>query len=121
MPVRQQTFVALARIALAALLMAALMPTISHLLAGRQISVSPACHVASNWATAAGHSTTVHATFMDDCAYCSMAMDLPALPPLPAGLLGLMVLTSFAAPSFFSSPRPVFIWLSAQSRAPPTH
>lgn len=119
MPFRQQTFVAIARIALAALLLAALMPTISHLLASRQISASPACHVASNWPAAAGHSTTAHATFLDDCAYCSMAMDLPALPPLPGGLLGLIVLTCFAAPSFFSSPRPVFIWLNAQPRAPP--
>jgi hypothetical protein len=107
-------------IACFAILMAALAPSISHVLAAHHGEPSaPHCH------PEAGNSQNSHgpahhaAALLVDCEYCTLQADLPALPPLPKTDLFLVELIQFMPPLFFVAPHPLFIWLHARSRAPP--
>lgn len=124
MHLRKNTFVALVWIALCAVLMAALAPSLSHMLAGRGDAGAPACampehrmmHMA---ASRDGVKPPVHAMDMDDCGYCSMQGHLPMLPTVAAAAPLLVELVRAAPPLFFIAPRPLPVWLHARSRAPP--
>lgn len=111
-------------IACFALLMAALAPSISHLLAAyRGSHEAPAaahCHPDAV-AAAPEHSPAQRAAaLLVDCDYCTLQADLPALPPFPPLALVLVEQLQYLPPLFFLAPHPLFVWLHARSRAPPT-
>jgi hypothetical protein len=128
MRLSRQTFVAIVWIALCAMLMAALAPSVSRILA----SHAPSCHVAGDMAPATGHAHH-HAgghgeaggeshkavLSLDECGYCTMQADLPMLPPVPPRADLAPALIRFAPPLFYLAPRLLFAWLGARSRAPP--
>lgn len=121
MHLRKNVFAAMVWIALCAVLMAALAPSISHLLAHRGESDAPFCHMPEHAmmhsSPAPGH--LAHTMDMDDCGYCSMQGHLPVLPSVPPSAPLVIDLVRFAPPLFFLAPRPLFVWLNARSRAPP--
>jgi len=124
MRLRRPVFAAWIWIALCAVLMAALAPSVSHMLAGRGDAAGPACsmpeHRMMQMAAARdGTKPAGHAMDMDDCGYCSMQGHLPMLPGVAAAAPLLLDLVRAAPPLFFIAPRPLDIWLHARSRAPP--
>ncbi|WP_295990058.1 DUF2946 domain-containing protein [Rugamonas sp.] len=121
MHLRKHTFIAVLWIAMLAILMATLAPSISHMLAARAAVDPPACHmdVSAAASSPSGAGKHVHAMAMDDCQYCSMQGHLPMLPWVALVAPALILLVRFAPPLFFLSPQPLFAWLHAQSRAPP--
>lgn len=63
-------------------------------------------------------ASTVH---HDDCPYCRLQVELPALPPVADPLpLQLAEGPSFP-PLYYQSRQTLFAWTSAQPRAPPAH
>lgn len=107
-------------IACFAILMAALAPSISHMLAAhRGMASAPHCHPEA-MADAPQHSPAHQAAaLLVDCEYCTLQADLPALPPFPQPALLLVEQLQYLPPLFFLAPQPLFIWLHARSRAPP--
>jgi hypothetical protein len=121
MYLRQHSIVVIARIALFAILMLALAPVVSRWLASSPDHVAiPFCHAAE----ATGHVHT-HAPAdslalqLDDCGYCSMQADLPALPPLPPYVSAVLHQVRWAPRLFYHAPQPLFAWHGVQSRGPP--
>jgi hypothetical protein len=97
-------------IACFAVLMAALAPAVSQMLAARDAHAATSsadCH------TKAAHALSNH------CGYCVMQADLPFLPALTVAPLPPERPASMAPPLFHLAPSPLFIWLAAQPRAPP--
>jgi hypothetical protein len=114
------------RIALLAMLMAALFPSISHTMragaAGAWVEVCTA--LGAKWVAADSSTTTddpapTTAHGSQDCPYCSLQAHSPALPP--ASAIGLPATAlQFAVPRlFFLAPRTPHAWAAAQARAPP--
>jgi len=121
MRLRKDTFVAIVWIALCAILMAALAPSVSHMMASQRQEASPACHLAVHQSQHL-HSDTNKTTAtlaLDDCGYCSMQAQLPILPTLLHNAGTVIDLIRFVPPLFLFSPQPLFAWLHAQPRAPP--
>jgi len=121
MRLRKNTFVAVVWIALCAILMAALAPSVSHMLTARLHGNPPACQLAEHHSLHAhsGASPTAALLDLDDCGYCSMQAQLPVLPTLQQGAGTVLDLLRFVPPLFLVSPQPLFAWLHAQPRAPP--
>lgn len=121
MHLRKHTFLAVLWIAMLAILMATLAPSISHMLAVRAAADAPACHMDVSEVVKASSGAThhMHAMAIDDCQYCSMQGHFPMLPWVAPAAPALMVLLRFVPPLFFLSPQPLFAWLHAQPRAPP--
>jgi len=92
-----------------AVLMAALAPGVSQILAAQQASheAMADCH------TRAAHPLSNH------CGYCVMQADLPYLPTLATAPLPAQRPASLAPPAFRPVPSPFLTWLAAQPRAPP--
>jgi len=104
-------------LACCAMLMAALAPSVSHLLAASGPPVAPICGEA-----ASGHAHRdggALASLLVDCGYCTMQADLPALPPLPAWRAALVDLVRIVVPVVAHHPAPAFRWRGIQPRAPP--
>lgn len=55
---------------------------------------------------------------LEHCAYCAMHAD-HALPPAPASAVALTLPVSSAPKLFYLAPTPLFAWSAAQPRAPP--
>lgn len=115
-------------IAALAILMASLLPTLSHALnLGQQISWIEVCGAQGNkWvpagdaATQAGNAAPV-SSLLAHCPGCVGQHDAPGLPPSAAPGLILSSLDQ-AAPSSLPSPPPSQRdWHAAWSRAPPLH
>ena len=56
---------------------------------------------------------------MDDCPYCTLHADVPALPPSIPLMLAIDTRTGILPTLFYQARRPLFAWAPAQSRAPP--
>jgi hypothetical protein len=116
-------------IACFAILMAALAPSLSHALSAMRSGDAGWAEICStngvkNVKVAgvelpgsdAPAQSGIH---LEHCPYCLVHADVPTLPATVALVLPLNP-DSPAYPSlFYQSPRPLFLWSSAQSRAPP--
>lgn len=100
------------RMALFAVLMAVTAPAISQILAAACADTSPHCHHAAASAGKAHH-------VMQQCGYCVLQADLPAVPPPAALALVLPAQPRFAPAAAIFHPQPVLRWLAPHSRAPP--
>lgn len=106
-------------IACLAMLMAALAPAVSQMLAGRM--PIPACHVSADAPAQvpldaparAAHPLTHH------CGYCVLQADLPYLPTLPAAQPVAETLPPASLPPLRRLPVSLVAWIVAQPRAPP--
>lgn len=112
-----------------AILMAALAPSISHALsdAGKSRSLwAEICSAAGLKMVRVdlGPQPPAHgepASAFDHCPFCQTHGGMPALLPSAALILPAYQ-GSFPFPSlFYQAPRPLFVWASPQSRAPPFH
>ncbi|WP_151638601.1 MULTISPECIES: DUF2946 domain-containing protein [Noviherbaspirillum] len=117
--------------ALLAILLVALAPSISHAFAAK----SPSSPKTVEICTASGvkqvsvpyegtlkpFSTVKHDQHFEDCPFCRIHSDTPG--PVPATVSAILnTVASFPRPFlFYQAPRPLFTWAPAQSRAPPTH
>lgn len=121
MHLRKNVFAVVVWIALCAILMAALAPSISHMLARRGEADAPFCNMPEHAMTHASSAAdkSAHGMNMDDCGYCSMQAHLPMLPSVAAVAPLMLDIVRCAPPLFFLAPRPLFVWLNARSRAPP--
>jgi hypothetical protein len=127
MGMRQKISHIAAWIACAAILLAALAPSISHAIAAEKSSMSAMHELCTadgiQLVEKSGHNQDHHApsdqaAHMEHCPFCltnaaSFAL-LPATFSLPV-MSGSHILPSL----FYASPRPLFAWASAQPRAPP--
>ncbi|HEX8606024.1 MAG TPA: DUF2946 domain-containing protein [Pseudoduganella sp.] len=112
-------------LAVAAMLAAALLPAVSHALASERIEnimLAEICAPSGMSYGAVmgddGKAPGKQAGHMDDCPYCRLASDVPALPGA-----GLTIEPALAAaplpPLFYLSPAPLFTWVAAKPRGPP--
>ena len=114
------------RIALFAMLMVALAPTLSHALqaGGSKAWVEVCTALGDKW-VAAYTSTNIDdsapATAHDsqDCLYCVLQAHSPALPTAPVIGLASTALQFSVPRLFLLSPRTPHVWAAAQPRAPP--
>lgn len=119
---RQHSIVVIARIALFAILMAALAPAVSRWLAsGPDNVVVAVCHTpGQSQSHSDGGHTHEAVLHLDQCGYCAMQADLPALPPLPPYVSAVLHQVRWAPRLFYHAPQPLFAWHGVQSRAPPS-
>ena len=113
------------RIALFAMLMAALAPTISHALqAGGSDVWIEVCTVLGAKRVAldpaqSGDQTPASMDAMDHCPYCMLQANALGMPPATT-LVSNVGLLSYQVPrTFLFAPRLQFAWTAAQPRAPP--
>ncbi|QBE65902.1 DUF2946 family protein [Pseudoduganella lutea] len=126
-------------LAVAAMLAAALLPSISYALAANGaesrlmntmlagicapsgMRYDAATITAVMATTIAGDDDKVpgkQAGHMDDCPWCRLASDLPALPA--AGLaIAPQADAALLPPLFYHSPAPLFTWAAGKPRGPP--
>lgn len=113
-------------IAILAILMAALAPSISHALGAPQgaswIEVCSA--VGAKWVQPGDASTDTapapaDAHPFEHCPYCSLHSDALAIPVAPVVVALAPRLSGRPPSAFLAAPRTLFAWLSAQPRAPP--
>jgi hypothetical protein len=57
---------------------------------------------------------------MEPCPYCLIHADTLGLPPAATQMLPMASHAAHFPPLFYQSPRPLFLWAAAQSRAPPS-
>ena len=108
-------------LACAAMLLAALMPTLTRVLDARapnQLFAELCSATGKTWAMQEPDSAGKAASHMDDCGYCRLQSDLPVLPTAaPAVPLALAAMPH--PPLFYTSPAPLFSWIASQPRGPP--
>jgi hypothetical protein len=124
-------------IALVAILVMALLPTLSHARAHAQgqgaggwaevctpqgpkrIAVDANGKLADTVIDTAEDSANADAVHLQHCPLCALSLDAPVLPPAAPAALPL-ALTSDASPAaFLHAPRTLHAWRSAQPRGPP--
>jgi hypothetical protein len=118
-----------AALACMAILLAALAPAISHALSDRGKSHSLWAEICSSAGLklvklelgpkAPAHGEPVSA--FDHCPFCQTHGSMPGLPPTVSLSLPAYSGTFPLPELFYQAPRPLFVWASAQSRAPPFH
>lgn len=106
------------------MLLMALMPTLSRAFAPQRDAASVLMEICS----AGGLKRTIAAPstegsgkqmlMMDDCPYCRVQHDLPALPPAPLAPL-VATLATGHPPLFYHAPAPLHAWVAAHPRGPP--
>ncbi|MFL6657246.1 MAG: DUF2946 domain-containing protein [Massilia sp.] len=115
-------------IACLAMLFAALAPSISHAMAAsRGDGWAEICSAAGVKYIKANviQSTTVdpvteQTVHLEHCPFCAThAGSFALLPPVSGISIPVLDLPDSHPPLFFQSPRPLAVWTSAQSRAPP--
>jgi len=113
------------KIALFAMLMAALAPTISHAMrsGGSDVWFEVCTAVGAKWVTAAKANLDDTApgtpAMLDDCPYCILHGHSAALPNAPVAVLAASAL-QFAVPQLFlHATHTLHAWVTAQPRAPP--
>lgn len=106
----------------AAMLMGALMPSLSRAFAPPRDASAlllQLCSVGGLSKSAPDSDAPVkQSLMMDDCPYCRVQTDLPMLPP-PALVLALSTLSTQRPPLFYHAPAPLFSWVVAHPRGPP--
>lgn len=111
-----------------AILFAALAPTVSHALELRSNPASPWAEVCgadglklSKPADDAGSRSPSNAGLhLEHCPFCYTHAGTFGLPPSASLILPVAAGKAIAPALFYQSPRPLFIWNTAQSRAPPS-
>lgn len=110
-----------------AILLAALAPSISHALAaadGKSSFWMEICSVNGMKLVKAdgvpSHAPAKHATNGEHCPFCAPG-HVAALPPSASFVLPALDGRATRPTLFYHAPRPLFVWTSAQSRAPPFH
>jgi len=111
----------MAWVACAALLAAALLPSVSHAIAFDRVAAAMAAEICapSGKSYTDQQSPSKHAGHMEDCPYCRSGGDVPVLPgvqlvPAPIKIAALKPAL------FYVSPAPMFMWAAAQPRGPPS-
>lgn len=106
-------------IALLALLMAALAPSVSAALAAeRGVGWLEICSAAER--KAPGEVPDGAGTHLfEHCPYCSVHFPAPALPPAPQAFVPAAEAVRDWPAAFLSAPRTLHAWSAAQPRAPP--
>ena len=116
------------RLALAAMLALALLPTLAHALNFAQGGSSNLAQICTpqgmQWvqldaAPSEGERPLAAAGAMDDCPYCSRAMSVDGLLPSAQPLQWQPPVGGTEPPLFLHAPRTLFAWASAQPRGPP--
>ena len=113
-------------IAVLAILMAALAPSISHALNAKAGAswIEICTSVGAKWVQPEGSASDQApasgvAHLLEHCPYCSLHGNAIAIPAAPA-VLELTISPSDLIPSaFLAAPRTLHAWVSAQPRAPP--
>ncbi|MEQ1684931.1 MAG: DUF2946 domain-containing protein [Burkholderiaceae bacterium] len=112
-------------IAVLAILMAALAPSLSHALGAKNgASLIEVCtSLGAKWVQPDGSSTeqtpasgNVHP--FEHCPCCSLHADAIATPAAPV-VLPLMTPPALLPAAFLAAPRTLYAWVTAQPRAPP--
>lgn len=112
--------------AMVAILMAALAPTLSQAWAAQ--SGSPLLEICTangtKWiqqsdGTTAPTQTPGEGPLSKHCPYCLSQAQAPAIPVSPLSMALLPTLPALLPTAFLQTPRPLFTWLPVQSRAPP--
>jgi hypothetical protein len=65
------------------------------------------------------HSMPGSDASMDRCGWCATHSPMAGLPPVAGPLLGPIAFAADVPAAFLHAPRPLFVWASAHSRAPP--
>ncbi|TCS36017.1 DUF2946 family protein [Paucimonas lemoignei] len=110
-----------------AILMAALAPSISHALSDGGKPRSLWAEICSSAGLKlvkldAGSPSSSHGepiSAFEHCPFCQAHGGMPALPQSASLILPAYVGTSSMPDLFYQAPRPLFVWASPQSRAPP--
>lgn len=111
-----------------AILLVALAPSISHALAAKKASTKEWTEICTSTGvkqvkvtgeSAEPFSPGKHDQHSEDCPFCRTHADSVGLPPTSAAI-GAIPAAAHSYPFlFYQSPRPLFTWAPAQSRAPP--
>lgn len=114
-------------IAVLAILMAALAPSISHALGTRNAaSWLEVCSAAgAKWVNAGGDTDDKSpvpsgAHPLEHCPYCSLHANAIAIPAKPAAAVPVLLPAHDLPTAFLAAPRTLHAWVSAQPRAPPS-
>jgi hypothetical protein len=116
-------------IACFSILLAALAPSVSHALAtGSRVgslwseicsATSPKLIKTDDGKTSNSSSSSEIGMYFDDCPYCCTHAGSSGLPPSPTFTFPFVRAALLHPSLFYQSPRPLFVWATAQSRAPP--
>jgi hypothetical protein len=113
-------------LAVLAILMAGLAPSILHALGSRigSSEVEICTSVGAKWVYVGGNASDetpapsgTHS--FDHCPYCSLHANAIAIPASPAATLPAPPLAHDLPIAFLAAPRTLAAWVSAQPRAPP--
>ena len=110
-----------ARLACVAMLLSALMPTLSHALAPDRVAtlLAEICSPGTaRTVDADGKAPVKKQMNMEDCSYCRLQFDTPVLPSVPPALI-IADIVAHHPPLYYQSPAPLFSWISANPRGPP--
>lgn len=112
-------------IALCAILLGALAPTLSHAfsLGGDGKRLVPVCTVAGMKMVAVDDSSENGGPDIfpvERCPFCSIQLDTALPPPAPEVVIVLKRVLERFPPLHYRSPRPLFAWAVAHPRAPPS-
>lgn len=127
MSFRRSTRSVTAWIAMFAILLGALVPTLSHALSqpgnGKRMvqvcTVAGMKMVAVDDAAAKGKTDDANLLAAERCPFCATHAHFPALPSSPVPPFALRGGSESFPSLFFFAPRPLFVWAAAQPRAPP--
>jgi hypothetical protein len=123
---RRTTRVLTSWMAVLAILMAALVPSISHALGSKNGSswVEVCTSVGAKWVSAGGDAgdetpapSRTHS--LEHCPYCSLHANAVTVPAAPAVTVPVLLLAHDLPIAFLAAPRTLYAWVSAQPRAPP--
>ncbi|MDC8757192.1 DUF2946 domain-containing protein [Janthinobacterium fluminis] len=116
-------------IACFAILLAALAPSISHAIAADDSSSAwiEICSIAGTRFVQADSddgqplspASIEQSLHFDHCPFCSAHGGAPGLPSSPMVTLPVLAGKPVLPPLYYQASRPLFVWASAQSRAPP--
>ena len=113
-------------IAIATLLLAALVPTLSHALAGQtrsdrvEICTAQGMQWVGSAASGLDGSTPEAVHFLEHCPFCLTPGPVLGLPPTDLSVRLLRGLSDAPPSAFLAAPRRLHAWVSAQPRAPPS-
>ncbi len=120
----RRSFILIAWVALAAILMAVMAPTLSHALPRHASTITVEICSASGLKLAHvlvigdGDPVSPHASAFEHCPFCQNGPGALAIPSSPFQL-PLPVTASLMPALFYTAPTPLFAWTAAQPRGPP--
>jgi hypothetical protein len=123
---RRTTRVLTSWMAVLAILMAALAPSISHALESKNGPswVEICTSVGAKWVNAGGDAGDEAPSFpgahpQEHCPYCSLHVNAIAIPAAPVAVFPVLLPAGDFPIAFLAAPRTLHAWVSAQPRAPP--